>query len=187
MADPNVMKRAPFTYERVKEHTGKVQYRVNGAAAVTVAGKRVTRGEVIASDQPNFTNGLVRTGNFAHVPADTTVGPLSTETPDADPRLFDPLNPPAIVTDNSPFDAPAVEAPLSVRLREWHRDAGPSLTPDLDRRLLELTDGAEAGEKVPHDSPLWPDTAALLKSAEDEFTLIRGMHATSKAAAEKEE
>lgn len=65
---------ARFTYERVKGHTGKVQYRTDGASIAQVAGGIVRRGEVIAFAKPSITNALVESGNFAHVPVDTPLG-----------------------------------------------------------------------------------------------------------------
>jgi hypothetical protein len=85
-----------FSYERVKHHTGKVQYRIDGASAVSANGKSIKSGEVRAFKNPAYTNGLVATGNFAHVPADTPLGlpaDETTETPEPTPA---PAPPPLI-------------------------------------------------------------------------------------------
>jgi len=87
----------PFTYERVKEHTGKVQFRVNGPSAGSVAGRRVVRGEVLAFAKPEMTSGLVATGNFAHVPADTPIGP---------PAATEPPEPGSVVLPAPPAPGP---------------------------------------------------------------------------------
>jgi hypothetical protein len=63
-----------FSFERVKSHTGKVQYRTDGASAVTVAGRTIRRGEVVEFAKAQFANSLVANGNFAHVPGDTPTG-----------------------------------------------------------------------------------------------------------------
>lgn len=65
---------APFTYERVKEFTGKVQFRVDGPSVATLSGRTVKRGEVLAFEKESFANAIVQTGNYAHVPADTPLG-----------------------------------------------------------------------------------------------------------------
>lgn len=64
----------PFTYERVKEFTGKLQYRTDRASAVSAAGRSVKRGEVIEITNEALARALVLSGNFAHVPADTPLG-----------------------------------------------------------------------------------------------------------------
>lgn len=91
----------PFTFERVKEHTGKVQYRTNGAAVVNVAGRKIRRAEVVAFKSADFTAGLVAGGDFAHVPADTPVGvpALASEPADpspAAPSVIPPVVPPVV-------------------------------------------------------------------------------------------
>lgn len=84
-----------FTYERVKEYTGKVQYRTDGSSFVRTGQRRIARGEVVrlavhpdtAADPDvaeelldtfrqleRVARGLVATGHFIHVPADTPTG-----------------------------------------------------------------------------------------------------------------
>lgn len=71
-----------FTFERVRQHTGKVQYRTDGASATGVAGKTVKRGEVIAAPKKSFADALVSGGNFAHAPGDAPLGVPKTKATD---------------------------------------------------------------------------------------------------------
>lgn len=65
---------AAFSFERQKSFTGKVQFRIDGSSVVTANGKSWKRGEVKEVKSPIYANGIVSTGNFAHVPADTPLG-----------------------------------------------------------------------------------------------------------------
>ncbi len=86
----------PFTYERVKEYTGKVQYRADGGASVKIADKwTARRGEVVELPE-RVAIGAVRTGQFAHVPADAPLGvDGDREAAPAAPATPTPPSPPA--------------------------------------------------------------------------------------------
>jgi hypothetical protein len=82
----------PFTYERVREFTGKVQYRVDSSEVVKVGGRTYRRGEVGEVKKAAHAYGMVATGNFAHVPADTPLGVPKAPSKDAP---TEPLAPPS--------------------------------------------------------------------------------------------
>lgn len=65
---------AAFSFDRVKSFTGKVQFRIDGSSVVTANGKSWKRGEVKEVKSPIYANGIVSTGNFAHVAVDTPIG-----------------------------------------------------------------------------------------------------------------
>lgn len=75
---------SPFFYPVVKEPTGRVQYRTDRAEVVTIDRiGDVRRGQVVSiapvGKQPtaramDFARGLVSSGNFSHVAADTPLG-----------------------------------------------------------------------------------------------------------------
>lgn len=121
-----------FSYERQKSYTGKVQYRIDGNAVVTANGKPWKRGEVKDVAKSVYADGLVASGNFAHVPADTPVG-----VPGAD--------------DGAQTEV--AETALTSRVRGFLAEREPnSLPPDAERRVRELLDASVASDQVGPDA-----------------------------------
>lgn len=153
---------ASFTYERVKGCTGKVQYRTDGASAITVAGRSVKRGEVIAVKNAATERALVAGGNFAHVPADTPLGV-------------------PVVDAETPLSQASV--PLSIRIRD-HIAGYPSLSEDAVSRLMQLADAAESTESVSSDADptLLAETEVLRGKIVDEFLQIQSAQTKTEEA-----
>lgn len=63
-----------YTYAVYREHTGRVQFRIDRAESVTVANRTARRGEVLAANNPEFTAAVVASGQFAHVAPDAVAG-----------------------------------------------------------------------------------------------------------------
>jgi hypothetical protein len=93
------MSATTFFYPVVKEPTGRVQFATNRAAAIDIDRiGEVKRGQVITIGPPNkpptpkaldFARGLVASGNFSHVAADTPLGVPVTGTEETAPDGLD--------------------------------------------------------------------------------------------------
>jgi hypothetical protein len=64
----------PYSFPVERDYTGKVQFRTDRGAEVQCPDGPWRRGEVKEIKKQKYADNLVRSGNHAHVPADTEVG-----------------------------------------------------------------------------------------------------------------